>query len=183
METILIFVASKEEADLLLLPEIEQLPNTYIIITGYGLGGTIYNMREFGHDTIAVNVGFTGVPNTMEIHKLYSVNTSILGPNVHNINRPKVLSTIDGLPQVPCITVTDFETDPERFYPNTCYTKDYLVDMELYAIANFFDTVYALKIPSDNGDMDEYDSQTKYKDKLSSIRYKIYDIVSNLRDE
>lgn len=180
MKTIVLFVASKEEADLLLSPDLENLGPVFQVITGYGLGGTIQQMKEYSPDTLAINVGFVGIPSHMDLHNLYSVNTSILGPNVNNINKSVVLKTIDSLPHIPCITVNDFETETDRFYPNTCYTKEYLIDMELYALANHFDTVYSLKVPSDKGNLDEYINQDRYKQDLAKVRNEIYNIIYNL---
>lgn len=177
---VVIFVASKEEADLLLSEDIDNIGPVFTVITGYGLGGTIREMSNFDKGTIAVNIGFVGIPSEMELHKLYSVNTSILGPNNNSINKPVIINTIDSLQQLPCITVNDFETDTDRFYPSTVYTKEYLIDMELYALANYFDTVYALKIPSDRGDMHDYENQHIHKQSLANIRNTIYNIIYNI---
>ena len=176
---IILFIASKDESDLLLSDELDKLP-IYTLITGYGMGGAIYNMREYSTDCIVLNIGFCGAPTNMKLTELYSISTSILGPNINNFNKPKVIKTIKDLPQLPCITVNDFETNPDRFYPDTCYSKEYVIDMELYPLANYFDTVYALKIPSDHGDLKEYFTQDKNKIKLSKLRSQIHNIIIDL---
>lgn len=179
-KTLIIFVASKEEADLLLPKDIDNYPMVYTVITGYGMGGTIERMSEYDHGETILNVGFVGVPETMELHKLYSVSTSILGPNDNNFNKPSYLQTIEGLPQLPCITVTDFETNPSRFYPKTCYSKEYLIDMELYPLAKYFDNVYSIKVPSDSGDLKEYFNQVNKKKELQAVKSQIETIIKSL---
>lgn len=186
MEPLIIFVASKEEADLLIDSRLYNKENVYIVITGFGVGNVLQAIKEYGPDATVINIGFVGTSNELTIHKLYNINTSLLGPNENNLNKPIVLNTIEDLPHIPCITVNDFETNPSRFYPKTCYTEDYVVDMELYILANYFNNVYAFKIPSDTGDLKEYYSQGKYKDKLNNLRGNIYsriiDILSDLYD-
>lgn len=183
MDAILILVASKEEADLLLSRELDNFDNIHIVITGFGFGATIKSIREYAHECLAINVGFVGVPEHMELYKLLSINTSILGPNEKNITKPVTLKAVDSLPQLPCVSVADFEENPSKYYPNTVYTKDYVIDMELYILANFFDNVYSIKVPSDNGSMAMYDSISDYKAALSQIRTKIYNIICEIVQE
>lgn len=83
---------------------------------------------------------------------------------------------------LPCVSVTDFETNPDRFYPTTCYTKDYVVDMELYPIASYFDNVYAIKVPSDRGDIKDYYNQKNNRARLNILKARIKDIILELCD-
>lgn len=183
MKKLIICIASKEEADLLIPSGLEDLP-VYTVITGYGMGATVNAIREYAYDDCTVlNIGFVGATDGLDIHELYNINVSLLGPNEHNLSPNRVLPTFDNMETIPCVTVTDFEVNPKRFYPKTCYTKDYVVDMELYTLANYFNKVYSIKIPSDTGSMDEYYSQHKYKDKLNILKYRIYDIIKELIED
>lgn len=182
-EPLLILVASKEEEELLIPSGLDNICKYYTIITGYGLGNTIQAIKEYAHECPVLNIGFVGVPSHMGLRDIYSINTSILGPNENSFNKPINLQTLKDLPQLPCITVTDFETNPDRFYPKTCYSKDYVIDMELYALANYFDTVYSIKIPSDKGDLKDYFSQSSHKKELNKIKNSIYNIIDDMYDQ
>lgn len=179
--SIILMVASKDEEELLIPKGLENEFNIYTVITGYGMGNVINAYKEFDPECTVINIGFVGAPIHIE-NRLYSIGTSILGPNEHAFNRQFNLKTIDSIPTLPCITVADFETNPNRFYPKTCYSKDYVIDMELYAIASYFDNVYSIKIPSDNGNLKDYFSQKDKKKELQRVRNVVSDLIQEILD-
>lgn len=179
---ILLCVATKEEAELLLPSGLEDLP-VYTLITGIGFGNTINALKDYAFDDVIVlNIGFVGATKDLDINNLYNINVSLLGPNDNGLSPTRHLKLIKDLDTLPCVSVTDFETNPDRFYPTTCYTKDYVVDMELYPIASYFDNVYAIKVPSDRGDIKDYYNQKNNRARLNILKARIKDIILELCD-
>lgn len=173
---LLILVATEQEKRILIHEELEKLP-VKIIVTGIGSKNVINAIKEYAYEVPVINVGLAAGTKSIPADKLIPVTSVMPGFNFGNHQSPITLKLLQVKDAFPCVSAPGFITDVNQFFPESCYSHDYLVDMELYTIASYFKITSAFKVVSDNGDFDDYLSSLEDYEVLTEVRKQIYDII------
>lgn len=175
---IIILVASEQEKEVLLHKDLYKMPGVDIIVTGYGSRNVIKAIREYAFDDIQIyNIGLCAGTEHVPTDTLINVTASMPGFNYGNFQQPIKLKLLSTTNAFPCISAPGFINDVKQFFPNCCYSPAYVVDMELYTIASYFDNVIGLKVVSDSGDLDDYLQACEDFDAFEHIRKQILELI------
>lgn len=136
------------------VPLVKQLgyENFPVVITGVGAINVIASLKSFPKDTHIVNIGYAG-SNNIEIGKKVAISTVKTLHEKVNFNEESkcCIAPNRGYNDIaPCYTSTDFVTQ-------TNIEEDCVFDMELAFICSMFDNVSAIKIISDNLNLNQYE--------------------------
>lgn len=173
---LLIIVATEQEKRILVSEEVNKLP-VKILVTNYGSRGVINAVKEYAHEVPVINVGLAAGTSKVPPDTLIPITSVMPGFNYGNFQSHINLKLLKLDNAHPCVSAPGFIQDVEQFFPESCYSPNYVVDMELYTIASYFDTVSAFKVVSDNGDFDDYLSSLEDYEVMENIRKEIYDIL------
>lgn len=174
---LLILVATEKEKRLLISDYLKDLTSVKIIVTGIGQKEVINTIKSCDFTTPVLNLGLAAGTSSIPRNEIIPVTSVMPGFNYGNHQSPITLKLLSKENAYPCVSAPGFITDIAQFFPESCYSHDYLVDMELYTIASYFSNTSAFKIVSDNGDFDDYLSALEDYEILEPIRREIYDIV------
>lgn len=178
---LLILVATDEEKDLLLADEVKANSKVKIIVTGVGQKNVINSIREYCWDAVTIlNIGLSAGTSNVPKDTIIPVTAVMPGFNYGNHQVPISLPLCQTENAFPCVSAPGFITDIHQFFPESCYSHDYVVDMELYTIASFFKKVYGIKVVSDDGNFDDYLSSLENYEAFTDLRFQILDIINNL---
>lgn len=174
---LILLLATDKEKKLLISDYLNNLPNVKIIITGIGQKDVINSIKEYDFSIPVINIGLTAGTDNIPKNTVIPVTSVMPGFNYGNHQSPITLNLLSKENAYPCVSAPGFITDIYQFFPESCYSHDYLVDMELYTIASYFKTTSALKVVSDSGDFDDYLSALEDYDIMEPVRDHIYDMV------
>lgn len=145
----LIVVAEKEELKLVDEFGYEDYP---VLIMGVGGVNVIRALKNFPRDTKILNIGYAG-SNNLPVGTKVVVNSCSTYNEIANFYEKKnTFTTIDfdkKFLRCPCYTSTDFITHTNK--KESC-----VFDMELAFICALFDNVSAIKVVSDNLNLEDY---------------------------
>ena len=174
---LLILVATEQERKILISEEVEKLP-IEVIVTGIGSNSVINSVREYCYDAVPVlNIGLVAGTQGVPKDTIIPVTAVMPGFNHGHFQQPISLTLLSKENAYPCVSAPGFITDVYQFFPESCYSHDYVVDMELYTIASFFKDTSALKVVSDDGEFDDYLSTIEDYDSLAPVRQQIYQLI------
>ena len=174
---LIILVATEKEKKLLISDYIKDLSSVKVIVTGIGQKEVINSIKEYAYETPVLNLGLSAGTSAIPNNTLIPVTSVMPGFNYGNHQSPITLKLMSKENAYPCVSAPGFITDIGQFFPESCYSHDYLVDMELYTIASYFPNTSAFKVVSDNGDFDDYLSALEDYDIMEPVRREIYDII------
>lgn len=175
---IIILVASEQEKQVLLHKDLYNMKGVDIIVTGYGSRNVIKAIREYAFDDIQIyNIGLCAGTEHVPTDTLINVTASTPGFNYGNFQQPIKLKLLSTANAFPCVSAPGFIEDIKQFFPNCCYSPAYVVDMELYTIASYFNNVIGLKVVSDSGDLDDYLQACEDFDAFEGIRNQILELI------
>lgn len=173
---LIILIATEQEKRILISEKVDKLP-IKVIVTGYGQKGVINSVKEYAHEVPVINIGLAAGTSKVPLDTLIPVTSVMPGFNYGNFQSHINLKLLKLENAHPCVSAPGFITDIEQFFPESCYSPNYVVDMELYSIASYFDTVSAFKVVSDNGDFEDYLSSLEDYEVMENIREEIYNII------
>ena len=145
----LVVIAEKEELKL-----VEELgySDYPVLITGVGGVNVINALRDLPQDTRIINIGYAG-SNKLEVGTQVEVGWSYTyHPSVKF--RERNFRKLNGNSKIYCYTSTDFVTQTDIEEP--C-----VFDMELAFITAMFKNVRAIKVISDNLNVEDYEKNIK----------------------
>lgn len=177
---LIILVATEKEKRLLISEYLSDLKSVKVIVAGIGQKEVINSIKEYAYDIPALNLGLAAGTSAIPNNTIIPVTSVMPGFNYGNHQSPITLKLLSKDNAYPCVSAPGFITDVGQFFPESCYSHDYLVDMELYTIASYFKSTSALKVVSDSGDFDDYLSSLEDYEIMEPVRREIYELVCKI---
>lgn len=146
----IVVIASENERKLVKELGYEKNP---IIVTGIGGMNVIRALKKISKDEEIVNIGYAG-SNHLPIGEKVVVGVSVLLHEIFQYEEENCKTTDYPQSKMICYTSTDFVT-------KTNIKEPCVFDMELAFICAMFDKVKAIKVVSDNLDLNIYEECVK----------------------